>query len=171
MPDFWDGKPADFSWYPPDTEEKQQKFGDWMKGASPPIHLPKVPEIIKDAQKQNPNIKTWGFIGYCWGGKMGSLLAGQDEVLFKAVVQTSPAMVDPADAEKVKVPMMMLASNEEPVDDVKNYDSNLKVKKHTVTFDKPHGWMSARADLNDESDKAEYIRGYEMAMKFFHDHL
>jgi hypothetical protein len=27
MPDFFDGKPADISWYPPDTKEKGEKLG------------------------------------------------------------------------------------------------------------------------------------------------
>lgn len=28
MPDFFDGKPADISWYPPDNEEKGKKLGE-----------------------------------------------------------------------------------------------------------------------------------------------
>ena len=28
MPDFFDGKPADTSWYPPDNEEKGKKLGE-----------------------------------------------------------------------------------------------------------------------------------------------
>ncbi|KAI7384791.1 hypothetical protein KC332_g15827 [Hortaea werneckii] len=29
MPDFFDGNPADISWYPPDNEEKGQKLGQY----------------------------------------------------------------------------------------------------------------------------------------------
>lgn len=30
MPDFFDGKPADISWYPPDNEDKQNKLGQYV---------------------------------------------------------------------------------------------------------------------------------------------
>ena len=66
MPDFFEGSPADLEWYPPDTEEKGAKLGEWFKTAAPPKHLPKVPGIVKAAQEYNENIKTWGIIGYCW---------------------------------------------------------------------------------------------------------
>ena len=102
---------------------------------------------------------------------MTSLLAGKSTA-FKAAVQTSPAMVDPADAEKVQIPMMMLASKDEPENDVKAYDEKLTVAKHVETFsDQVHGFMSARGDLNDSKGKAEYERGYQLALEFFHKHL
>jgi len=171
IPDFFDGNPADIAWYPPTDEEKKSKLGKWFEIASPPKHLPKVPVILTDAEKYNPSIKSWGVIGYCWGGKLVSLIAGRD-TKFKAGVQTSPAMVDPADAEKVKIPMCVLASKEEPQDEVKQYDANLKVKKHVETFgDVVHGFMSARGDLKDPTGKAEYERGYKIALDFFHDNL
>lgn len=102
---------------------------------------------------------------------MASLIAGKD-TKFKAAVQTSPAMVDPADAEKVKIPMMMLASKEEPAEDVKKYEDSLKVTKHVETFgDQLHGFMSARGDLKDAKVKSEYERGYKLALQFFHDNI
>lgn len=30
MPDFFDGKPADISWYPPDTDDKGKKLGEFF---------------------------------------------------------------------------------------------------------------------------------------------
>jgi len=171
IPDFFEGSPADLAWYPPDTDEKGAKLGEWFKSAAPPKHLPKIPGIVDAAQKYNENIRTWGIIGYCWGGKMTSLLAGK-ATAFKAAVQTSPAMVDAADAEKVQIPMMMLASKDEPKADVEKYDASLTVPKHVETFsDQVHGFMSARGDLNDSKGKAEYERGYQLALEFFHKHL
>jgi hypothetical protein len=49
-----------------------------------------------------------------------SLIASDDKT-FKAAVQTSPTMVDASDAEKVIIPMTMLASKDEPKKDVKKY--------------------------------------------------
>lgn len=102
---------------------------------------------------------------------MVSLIAGKD-TRFKAAVQTSPALVDSEDAAKVKIPMMVLASKEEPVEDIKKYDEGLKVTKHVETFDdQVHGFMSARGDLKDSKVKKEYERGYKLALQFFHDNI
>ena len=68
--------------------------------------------------------------------------------------------------------MMMLASKDEPKEDVSKYQEALKVPKHVKTFeDQVNGFMSARGDLKDDKSKAEYERGYELALEFFHDYL
>jgi len=135
------------------------------------MHLPKVKEIVQAAGDYNSNIKNWGIIGYCWGGKIASLVAGQ-QTKFSAAVQCHPAMVDPADAEKVQIPMCVLASKDEPAEDIKKYDANLKVIKHVETYSTQiHGWMAARADLDDNAVLKEYERGYKTALTFFHDNL
>ena len=171
MPDFFDNNCADIAWYPPDTEDKQKKLGDWFQNAAPPKHLPKISPICDEAEKTNSNIKNWGVIGYCWGGKMVSLIGGRD-TRFKAGVQTSPAMVDVGDAEKVKIPMLVMPSKDEPLADFEKYRDALKVTNHLEYFDKqPHGWMSARGDLKDAECKKDYERGYKLAAEFFNDHL
>ncbi|CAJ2510024.1 Uu.00g059240.m01.CDS01 [Anthostomella pinea] len=74
-------------------------------------------------------------------------------------------MVHAGDAANVRIPTMMLASRDEPVDDVKRYEENLKVAKHVEVFgDQIHGFMSARGDLKDAKVKAEYERGYKLAL-------
>lgn len=103
---------------------------------------------------------------------MASILAGHEEPLFKASVQTSPAMIDAGDAANVKIPMMLLASRDGTTKEVKAYDDSLKVPKHVEIFDgQVHGFMSARADLKDSQVKAEYERGYKLSLEFFHKHL
>lgn len=77
-------------------------------------------------------------------------------------------MVDPADAKDVKVPFIMLASGDEPPEDVKKFEDTLTVPKHVETFDDQiHGWMAARADLSQDRVKAEYQRGYKTVVEFF----
>ncbi|KAI4858520.1 hypothetical protein F4820DRAFT_442314 [Hypoxylon rubiginosum] len=39
-----------------------------------PKHLPKVRGLLEAAEKNNPNIKSWGIIGYYWGGKWPAFL-------------------------------------------------------------------------------------------------
>ena len=163
---------ADISWYPPNTDEKQSKLGEWFGRNGPPAHLPRVQPTMSAIKEKYPNISTWGMMGYCWGGKCVSLIAGKPNTAFKAAVQTSPAMVSPEDAEKVGIPMCMLASKEEPAEDVKKYEEALKVKKHVETFSTQlHGFMSARGDLKDDECKKEYERGYKVALTFFHDNM
>jgi dienelactone hydrolase len=71
MPDFFEGKPADISWYPPDTDEKGQKLGEFFKTtAAPPKTVEKVKSVMDELKSSNPNIKEWGVVGYCWGGKV-----------------------------------------------------------------------------------------------------
>jgi dienelactone hydrolase len=172
MPDFFDGQPMDFSDWPPDTEEKQGKLNAFFGNqANPEKAQKRIPEFLKAAEESNSNIKAWGALGYCWGGKMVSL-ASASGTSFKAAAQTSPAMVDPKDADKISIPMCMLASKDEPVDDVKKYEENLKGVKHVETFETQlHGFMSARADFKDEKILKEYERGYKTLLTFFHDNL
>jgi len=71
MPDFFDGKPADISWYPPDNEEKGKKLGEFFKGpAAPPKTVERVPKVVKEIQSKEKRIESWGVVGYCWGGKV-----------------------------------------------------------------------------------------------------
>lgn len=79
-----------------------------------------------------------------------------------------PAMVDAADAEGLTIPFAMLASKDEPAEDIKKFDDALKVTKHVETFgDQIHGWMGARAELSDPRVKEEYERGYKTLLAFF----
>lgn len=50
MPDFFDQKPADISWYPPDTEEKGKKLGEFFN-----VNLKKG-EFSKSLADQDPRL-------------------------------------------------------------------------------------------------------------------
>lgn len=95
-------------------------------------------------------------------------MASGDADLFKIAGAVHPAMVDPAGAEKISVPYILLASMEEPADAIKDFQSKLKVVNHVETFeDQVHGFMAARGDLSISRVKEEYTRGYETLLKFF----
>lgn len=172
---MWEGSPADIAWYPPDTEDKKSKFNGFLQNrAPPPLHLPKIPAIVQEANKLAPGgngFSAWGVMGHCWGGKIATLLAGKDS-LFKVAIQCHPAMVDAKDAENVAIPMAMLASKDEPAEDVKAYKEALKVPHFVETWTtQVHGWMAARADLGDEEVKREYENGYKVALGFLREHM
>lgn len=171
MPDFFEGNTANIDRMPPDNEEKQKALGEWLQSAQPELHLPKIERFLDAAETLNQEIARWVVIGYCWGGKMVSLLAANDTRL-RAAVQTSPAMVDPEDAKKVKIPMMVLASGDEPRDIIEQYAANLTVPKHVEVFDgQVHGSMSARADLADVNVREQYERGYRLVLHFLDKHV
>jgi dienelactone hydrolase len=172
MPDFFDGDYISMSDYPPQTQEQKSKIGAWFGDkANPEKAQKRIPQCLQAAEESNSNINTWGALGYCWGGKMVSLASGPG-TLFKAAAQSSPAMVDPKDAEKISIPMCMLASKDEPTEDVKKYEQSLKGVKHVEIYEtQVHGFMSARGDLKQAEVLKEYERGYKTVLTFFHENL
>lgn len=71
MPDWFDGNPADISWYPPDTEEKGKKLGSFFQTEAAPLKtIEKLTKVMKELQSNYSGVKTWGVVGYCWGGKV-----------------------------------------------------------------------------------------------------
>jgi dienelactone hydrolase len=81
-------------------------------------------------------------------------------------------MIDPSDATDIKIPLCMLASGDESAPDVKKFEANLTGEKHVEIFgDQIHGWMAARADLDDPRVRAEYERGYKTLLEFYAKYL
>lgn len=81
-------------------------------------------------------------------------------------------MVDPADAAKITIPMCMLASKDEDGEAVKAFEGKLGGEKYVETFgDQVHGWMAARADLEDGRVRGEYERGYGVLLAWFGKYL
>ena len=103
---------------------------------------------------------------------MVALATSSPETRFAAGVHVHPAMVDPAEAGQIRVPTCLLASKDEDPGDVQRYEAALAGPKLVETYpDQVHGWMAARADLDDERVRAEYKRGYETVLKFLSEHL
>lgn len=175
MPDFFEGEPADISWYPPQTDDQKAKLGKFFetKAQLPPT-LARIPGCVDAANKLAPGgagFKDWGMVGYCFGGKITSLSAG-DGTLFKVGVQVHPAFVDPKDAEKVTIPMALLASKDESAEDVQAFQKALKTPNLVETWSTQiHGWMAARGDLADPEVKKEYENGYKTVVSFLHEHM
>lgn len=70
IPDFFEGSPADISWYPPDNKEKEKKLGEFFQTkAAPPKTLPRIPKIVQELGKSR-GIEKWAIVGFCWGGKV-----------------------------------------------------------------------------------------------------
>ncbi|KAM5466594.1 putative carboxymethylenebutenolidase [Microsporum audouinii] len=171
MPDWFKGNPCPTEWYPPDTEQKQKDLGAWFGNNAPHGVADALPEYVEAPKAANPSIKSWALIGYCWGGKVTELVTSRDSNPFSIAAGIHPAMVDTADAGNIRVPYMLLASQEEPAETIKEFENKLKVPNHVETFgDQVHGWMAARADLANPRSKEEYIRGYKTVLRFFNQY-
>jgi len=142
--DFFDGSPAEASWFAPDSKDGQAKIGGFFSTtAAPPAALARVPPFIAEVTAKH-GIEAWGALGLCWGGKIVSL-GGDFSNTVKAAAQVHPAMLDPADAHKITIPFATLASGDEKQADVEAFGENLKGEKLVETFaDHTHGFMAAR---------------------------
>jgi dienelactone hydrolase len=98
-----------------------------------------------------------------------SLVVGANPSLFSIASVVHPAMVEPDDAKKIKIPFALLASGDEDADAVAKFEKNLTAPHHVETFDDQiHGWMGARGDLENARVKEEYTRGYKTVVEFLH---
>ncbi|KAH6981925.1 Alpha/Beta hydrolase protein [Ilyonectria robusta] len=168
IPDWFEGKPCPIEWYPPDTEEKQKGLGNFFGTFPPPKIAGLVPDYVKAVQTKDSSIAKFGIIGYCWGGKVVALTTKADTNPFSVAASIHPAMVDANDAAGVTIPTALLASKDEDAAEVKKFEAALTVPKHVETFaDQIHGWMAARADLEDARVREEYERGYKTVLGFF----
>ncbi|KAF2816648.1 dienelactone hydrolase family protein [Mytilinidion resinicola] len=172
MPDWFDDAPADLAMYPPVTPEQHAYITAFMTGpAAPADTLPKIPAYFAAIKEANPQITSWGVVGYCWGAKIASLLANP-AAGFKAAAMLHPSLMVVEDAGKVEVPLVVLPSGDENVELVNAFKAGLTVENYVETFtDQVHGWMASRADFEDPRAKAEYLRGYGILRDFFGKYL
>jgi dienelactone hydrolase len=107
-------------------------------------------------------VKNWGVFGLCWGGKIAVLVSAQGSP-FSVSGTAHPGGLEKEDALKLTIPHIVLASPGEPVDIVNAYGEIFKrgdkvgeVETYHTMF---HGWMGARADLQNPENAKEFERG------------
>ncbi|KAE8453961.1 hypothetical protein EG329_007737 [Mollisiaceae sp. DMI_Dod_QoI] len=175
MPDFFSSQPADIANYPPKTPKQFEYIMAFMSGpADPAGTLPLIEPIMKELQEKNPQIKSWAILGFCWGGKIAAL-ASQEGTIFKASGQAHPSLLDTEDAKKITIPHVVLPSNDEVPEVMEEWGRELmkaSPKSYNETFtDQVHGWMTSRADFENQHKFEEYLRGYRIVRAFFDEHL
>ena len=142
MPDFFHGQAAEISWFFGTSEESQAKKNKFLSGLS--FKTDVALDLHGHVKAALPHVESWGCIGYCWGGKL-AVLTSQKDTPWTAAVQTSPAMVDPEDAQKLTIPFATLASKDEDEETVSAFAKAQETPKLVERFeDQVHGWMSAR---------------------------
>lgn len=148
MVDWFQGAAVQEEWFTSGKDEDRQLARQFIDTTANPAHvLPHVLDFLAKAKDTHyPGVKRWGGVGFCWGGKLVSLVAAAGDASPLAVAaQSSPARLDPEEAKKVTIPMAVLASAGEDADVVRRYGDSLQGEKYVETFGgQVHGWMSAR---------------------------
>ncbi|KAI9880960.1 MAG: hypothetical protein M1830_009454 [Pleopsidium flavum] len=191
VPDFFYGKSAEHSWYPPNTKEKGEKLRAFIEGpAAPPKTAEKIPRVVKEIEdKTGGDITTWFGLGMCWGGKVLPWRPGHGLQMLMEVAldhiphftvrntfqscRSSAPRFDRSKRRKGDCRPDLYASllDEDPKA-VEAFKNELKVKNHVETFhDQVHGWMAARGNLQDPRVREEYERGYKTLLDFYHEYL
>ncbi|PTU25343.1 hypothetical protein P175DRAFT_0498465 [Aspergillus ochraceoroseus IBT 24754] len=171
IPDFFIGDGAKPEWFPTDTDEKKAALGAFFtQKAAFGENVKVLLESVQAYKGGFPSVEKWGAYGLCWGGKVLALSSGP-ETPFVATAQVHPGRMERADAEPIAIPHAILASKDEPAEEVKAYAEIIERKAvggFVETYETMwHGWMGARANLQQESSLKEYTRGYTQLADFF----
>ncbi|KAJ5537445.1 hypothetical protein N7513_010631 [Penicillium frequentans] len=174
VPDFFEGDALSHDAIPADTDAKQKIIGDFLATkANIPRNVAVLVGAVEQYRTKFPSVAKWGAFGLCWGGKVTVLASGADTP-FAATGQVHPGAMDAADATALTIPHIVLASKDEPAIVVEEYAEVITNGKGGLVEIYPsmwHGWMGARANLEQEESRAEYARGYNQLGEFFEKHL
>jgi len=172
--DYLQGKAWPLDKFPPanDAEkaELQSLFGTT---ANPARTLPFVNAVGKELQKDGAT--KIGVLGYCWGGKL-SVLAGAED-WSDAIASVHPAFLTEEDFNKLKVPIALFPSKDEPIDEYTKAINAISSKPfaaknvYKIYRTVHHGWAAARGDLTDPENKAQYEDVYSRLATFFQNTL
>ncbi|KAK7064555.1 dienelactone hydrolase family protein [Favolaschia claudopus] len=172
MPDFFEpNAPFPSENFPPTTDEGKKKLQEFFGGTANPSAAVKKLTAFTQTLKSD-GAKKVGAYGFCWGGKVSLLAAGESTPL-DAVSIVHPAMLSSDDAQKLTVPLAIYVSKDEPIDEyIKIVDIIAKKPFATKNDNKYyanmfHGWAAARADLSVQDNKEEFENLYARLAEFF----
>jgi len=175
MPDWFQGKPLPIETFPPDTDEKKQALQSFFSGpATPPKMFERFEKVWPVLKEKFPGVERWGIMGYCFGGKIATLMSGPN-TQFAFSIQVHPAMLEPSDAAQMTIPHLCIATKDEDPDTTAQYRIVLQNHLHKAVKEKSvverwegtfHGFMAARADLGDEGNFEYYGKGYQKVLDF-----
>lgn len=145
-------------------EERMKMFGEFVAEGKPgyaPKCIAAINSTAAAIKTHYPSVQKVGAFGMCYGGKMVILASNQADSAIDAGAQAHPARLSADDAKALRVPHLILASNGETEEDVAAFDKVEKPKgSETHRYaNMHHGWMGARAKLNEEENAREFKRG------------
>lgn len=169
VPDFFKGDPI--KPYPYPTMEEALK---WIE--SHPFESAAEDTLASITALKKNGIQSVGIAGFCYGGKIGAMLA-KDSVT-DAIVILHPGRVTNDEIKSVKTPFAILAAEFDDnctLEQVEEYKTILESQKDVeflvkVFKGQHHGW----AIRYDESDKQSFTPAYEAqadTLSWFKKHL
>jgi len=136
-------------------------------------------EIALHIKKTYPNITKVACFGLCWGGKI-ALCAGniplegeKGKSVFVATAQGHPTKLLPEDGEGLTVPHLIIPTKDEDPAAIAAYEAVSRPEGcETVWYkDMIHGFMGAKASLNNPDVMEKFHEAYAVVGKFFSKYL
>lgn len=175
MPDLFDGEGLSLDLLPVDTPEKRdtmQRFMSEKAGFQPNVDA--LLRLVADVKTNYPSVGPVGAYGLCWGGKVIAL-ASRAGTPLAASATAHPGRVEVDDARALTIPHAALFSRDDATPEIVAAYSRVLDEKDgsfAETYaDMHHGWMGARAKLDDPANVKEFERGYRTLAEFFAKHL
>ncbi|KAL6252556.1 hypothetical protein RBB50_000275 [Rhinocladiella similis] len=173
MPDFIGSrKAAKLEWFEPGADK--QALHNLIADVTSKEQMDLIAQVVGMVQSDPSyaHVQRWAGAGFCWGAKGLSLIASNlGKPRLDVLALTSPSRLDPEDAKSIAIPTMVLDSQGEEEQTIRDFMANLTGVKYRERFDEIHGWMSARAKLDLDRPRKEYERGYELMLDFLQTHL
>lgn len=163
VPDLLAGKYAQDQWIAGATPEAQAQKAEFWKTLSFDKHGPVIKKVVDEAGAKYPAVAKLAAFGLCWGGKM-TALSSAEGTPFVVSGQAHPGGPTKEDAEAIVIPHICLAAPDDnkaggidAYEEVFGKEAKIGVVE---TYDGMfHGWMGARAKLEEEKYRKEYERG------------
>jgi dienelactone hydrolase len=144
-------------------------------GAASPEQCFQMTNQVLEHYKIDTKITPTAFIGFCWGGYMGRLIIQNlPSVQFKAFAVCHPPTWDDEIGSEITVPLIAIPAKDDF--DMTKFFKNLKPEikeksEHHRFNDVVHGFASARANLQDETNLREYNRAIGLISEFFNKRI
>jgi len=173
LPDFLKGNTWPMSRFPPKSDIDKKEFGEWFATiGNIKERVPEVESIVEALGKEG---KSVGLYGLCWGGKIATLAGGGSVApqYLKGVAALHPALVDPKDAEALKVPIAMFPSKDEDKEVLtkqwKIVESKEFASKSAYRYygEMIHGFAGSRADLSNPDNARDFGDVYSRLGAFY----
>ena len=167
MPDFFRGEHWDIHDFPPADGWQSQKWTDFLSNLTYDRLKPRVTQGISILKALGAT--TIGGVGFCWGACM--VMNALAEGLIQSGAVAHPSMLSVELLEKAQGPVCLLPTHEDG--ELLDIKAAAESTGHKVVYqyfnDVHHGFVSARADFNNELNRKRANEAIDVMVEFFHD--
>lgn len=164
---------ADFA----NENDRKTIFGPWFGRHGPPeSKMPILRNVMKELKEKEGIVKI-GMVGYCFGGRITALFAGEDGTTTASVIAHPAKLTIPNEIDAIKTPTLWLCAETDPTfgeEDRKAAEEILHKKKLKATFKlwagTFHGFAS-RGDEKNEKVCAAKKEALKETIMFFQEEL